>query len=164
MMNNSVKKSSSNFSIGENIVPMSKFEISGNNNGFTLVAFRNDLKEEFRAVGIDGNIAPFVADEEVEFVKLLHKVGEFAFVFGFGKCVNKIGGAPKTGSEAGVAGGNTCGNGKVCFACADIAVKYEVFMFGYKNAVDNVVRRQRKREFDVLEGIVLESLDNIEFS
>ena len=52
-------------------------------NGFAFITLRDDLEEQLRAVGIDWDIASFVADKQIEFLELLHQNREFAFVFGF---------------------------------------------------------------------------------
>jgi len=83
MMNHAVKKCGCDLGIGENVVPISKFEVRGNDNRFTLITFGDDLKEKFRAVGINRNIPPFIANEQIKFVELLHEKREFSFVFGF---------------------------------------------------------------------------------
>jgi len=73
MMNNAVKERGCDFSVGEDVVPMSKFEVRGDDDGFALITFGDNLKQEFRTVGINGHIPPFVADKQIKFVELFHK-------------------------------------------------------------------------------------------
>ena len=74
MMNNAVKESGSDFSVGKDVIPAIKFKVGGDNNRFALIAFGNHSEEEFGAVGINGHVAPFIANQKVDSIELLHKI------------------------------------------------------------------------------------------
>ncbi len=163
-MDDAVQQGGGDFGVGKDVVPACELKISGNNEGFTLVALGDDLKEELGAVGVDGNIAPFVADEQVELVEMLHKAGERALTLGLGEGVDKDGSAPEPCPESGVTGGDADGDGKMGLAGADVAVKDEVFFFGDESGIDKVVGGKCLRELDILESVFLKGLNDIELS
>ena len=72
---NTVEKGGGDFDISENIVPTRKLQIGGDDDGFAFITLGNDLKKQLGAVRINGNIAPLVANQQIQVVELLHKAG-----------------------------------------------------------------------------------------
>jgi len=74
MVNNAVKESGGDFGVGKDVIPAGKFKVGSDNDRFAFVTFGNNAEKEFGAVGINGNIAPFITDEQIHFIELLHKI------------------------------------------------------------------------------------------
>ena len=152
---NTVEKGGGDFNISENIIPTRKLQVGSDDDGFAFITLGNDLKKQFSAVRINGNITPFVTNQQIQVIKLLHKARQISLLFSLGERVDKNRSTPKAGFEAGVAGGHPDGDCQMSFSGPNSSKQDKIFPPGNKRCADNIIRRQSGWEPDILKGMLL---------
>jgi hypothetical protein len=162
MVDDSVKERGGDFCVGEDVVPTPKFKVCGDDKRLSFITFRNDLEEQFRSVRIKGDIAPFVANQQIQFLKLFHEHSQTTGRLCLYESVYEVRCAPEPRPVPGITCSHPGCNRHMCLTRANVAVKDKVLAARYKNHLHDVVCRQGFWEFDVLERIFLKGLRDAE--
>ena len=105
----------------EDVGPLVKGEVGGDQDGAPFVALAEDLEEEFRAGGGAGHEAQFVDDEQSEAGQLPLEVEQPAVVSGLHELVDQGRGGGETHGHSPLAGGQAQTQGDVGLAGAAVA-------------------------------------------
>lgn len=76
--------------IGDDLAPFAELEVRRDRDAGFLVAFGEDLEQEFRAAAVEGDVAEFVDAEQVESAGAGDESGELSLVGSFDEFVDEL--------------------------------------------------------------------------
>jgi hypothetical protein len=106
---------------GEDGSPFAEREIGPDGDGGSFLALGDDLDQQFRALGVDLDVAELIEDQEVEAGVEGDDAGQGALVGGFDEFVDELGGRDVADPAALLAGGEPEADEQVGLAGAGVA-------------------------------------------
>lgn len=95
------------------------------------------------------DVAPFIEDQEVLFLQVLHQFLERALLAGLGQLQDQLGHGEEFRLQAHLAGFHANGNGQMRLAGADWAVEDEVLVLPDELATLQLFPAKQRRELDM---------------
>lgn len=129
MVGQSIHQGGSHGGVLEYSVPLFKGQIGGDNQGFSLVAAGKDREQQFSSAVIQGQVAQFVNNEQIQLFQSGFQATELVLRLRFQQAINQVSGGIKGNFLA----LSTCfqaqGGGQMGLAGARIAQEYNILRF-----------------------------------
>src|SRR3954447_3413838 len=111
--------------VGERVAPLGERGVGGAGDGGLLLAFGDDLEEQFGAAGVEVHVADLVEAEQVEAGEAAHHAGELFVVGGLDELVDQGGGGDVSDPPAGFGGGGAQADEQVGLAGAGVPEQHD---------------------------------------